>query len=77
VIERHLRRYTVVLEWDPEAPGYSVVVPALPGCTSQGQTVEEALSTAAQAVALHIACMEEDGECVPDDSGVIVASVAA
>ena len=72
-----MRRYTVVLEYDAEAPGYSVVVPALPGCTSQGETVEEALANAKEAIALHVACMEEDGEPIPDDTGVIVASVAA
>ena len=72
-----MRRYTVVLEWDPEAPGYSVVVPALPGCTSQGETVEQALTNAREAITLHVACLEEDGEPVPDDTGVIVATVAA
>src|SRR6266571_1646266 len=37
-----MRRYTVILEYDPEAAAYSVTVPALPGCTSMGATVEEA-----------------------------------
>ena len=72
-----MRRYTVVLEWDPEAPGYSVVVPALPGCTSQGESVEEALTNAKEAIALHVSCLEKDGEPVPDDTGIIVTSVAA
>lgn len=72
-----MRRYTVVLEWDPKAPGYSVVVPALPGCTSQGATVEEALENAKEAITLHLECMEVDGEPIPDDTGVIIASVAA
>lgn len=39
-----MRRYTAVLEYEPEAQAYAVVVPALPGCTSQRDTVEEALA---------------------------------
>lgn len=72
-----MRRYTVVLEWEAEAPGYSVVVPALPGCASQGATVEEALTNVKEAIMLHVVCLEEDGEPIPDDTGIIVTSVAA
>jgi len=39
--------YHVVLEPDPEG-GYVAVVPAFPGCYSQGETAEEALSTHAK-----------------------------
>ncbi len=36
-------RYTVVLTPEPVAGGYSVHVPALPGCFSQGETLDEAV----------------------------------
>ena len=38
-------RYTVLLRPadDDEPPGFSVIVPELPGCFSQGDTFEEAL----------------------------------
>ena len=75
-----MRRYTVVLEYDPEAQAYAVVVPALPGCTSQGDTVEEALAAAREAGAGHIAALEAIGAPVPEEpegATVIVASVAA
>jgi predicted RNase H-like HicB family nuclease len=38
-----MHTYTVVLQYDPGAPGYSVSVRALPGCYTQGDTGEEAL----------------------------------
>jgi predicted RNase H-like HicB family nuclease len=75
-----MRRYTVILEYDPEARAYSVVVPALPGCTSQGDTVEEALANAREAVSGHIQALEQLGAPVPEEppgATVIVASVAA
>ncbi len=75
-----VRRYTEVLEFDPEANACSVVVPALPGCTSMGDTVDEALANAKEAIAGHVASLEELGHPVPEEPDramVIVASVAA
>lgn len=75
-----VRRYTVVLELDPDANAYSVVVPALPGCTSMGDTVDEALANAKEAIAGHVASLQERGQLVPEEpekAMVIVASVAA
>jgi predicted RNase H-like HicB family nuclease len=75
-----MRRYTVILEYDPEAAGYSVTVPALPGCTSMGVTVEEALNNAQEAVAGHIAALESLGEPVPEETigpMLVIATVAA
>jgi len=62
-----MRRYTIILEYDPEAGSYAVTVPALPGCTSQGDTIEEAIAMAREAIAGHIACLEEVGESVPEE----------
>ncbi|HEC93552.1 MAG TPA: type II toxin-antitoxin system HicB family antitoxin, partial [Candidatus Atribacteria bacterium] len=36
-------KFKVVLEEDEEVGGYVVSCPAIPGCHSQGDTVEEAL----------------------------------
>ena len=59
--------YTVVLHPEPEGGGYSVTVPALPGCFAQGETVEEAISKAREAIRLHIEGLIEDGEPVPKE----------
>lgn len=75
-----MRKYTIILECDPEAALYSVVVPALPGCTSAGATFEECLANAKEAIRGHILCLEAEGSPVPEEADgamVIVASVAA
>jgi predicted RNase H-like HicB family nuclease len=47
-------RYTVVLTPEIEEGGYSVSVPALPGCVSQGETVEEAIANIRDAIGLYL-----------------------
>ncbi|MBI4319531.1 MAG: type II toxin-antitoxin system HicB family antitoxin [Chloroflexi bacterium] len=61
------RDYTIVLIPEPEEGGYSVIVPTLPGCVTQGETVEEAIAMAQDAIAGWIAVAEELGEPVPEE----------
>ncbi|MEE9223668.1 MAG: type II toxin-antitoxin system HicB family antitoxin [Thermoplasmata archaeon] len=49
----------VVLEPQEEG-GYTVFVPALPGCISQGETQEEALVNIEEAIALYLEPDEDD-----------------
>ncbi|MBA2449653.1 MAG: type II toxin-antitoxin system HicB family antitoxin [Chloroflexi bacterium] len=72
---RQVRRYTVVLTPDPEEGGYGVLVPALPGCFSQGGTVDEALANVREAIQLHLEGIEEDGEPAPEDVTPLLALV--
>ena len=61
------RTFRVLLT--PEAEGgFSVSVPSLPGCFTQGETIEEAMTMAREAISLHVESLEADGELVPDDS---------
>ncbi len=60
-------RYTIILHPEPEEGGYSVTVPALPGCLAQGDTVEEAIAMAREAIAVHVEGLIEDGEPVPEE----------
>lgn len=48
-------RFVVVLEPDDEAGGFNVRVPALPGCFTQGDTVEQSLERARDAIATYLA----------------------
>ena len=58
-------RYTIILHPDPETGGYGVEVPALPGCLTLGDTLEEALEMAKDAIQLHIEALIAHGEEVP------------
>jgi predicted RNase H-like HicB family nuclease len=50
-----------------EGGGYSVLVPSLPGCHSQGDTLEEALENVKEAIELWIEDALEHGETIPED----------
>jgi predicted RNase H-like HicB family nuclease len=47
---------------------YGVSFPDFPGCITAGSTLEEARRMAADALALHVAGMREDGEAIPKPS---------
>jgi len=49
----------VVLEPSDEG-GYTAIVPALPGCVSEGETREEALANIQEAVQLYLEPVEDD-----------------
>ena len=53
--------FKVILEPD-ENGGYVVTCPSLPGCYSQGESIEEALENIKEAIAL---CLEDmESQCV-------------
>jgi predicted RNase H-like HicB family nuclease len=60
-------KFRVVLIPEVEG-GYSVVVPALPGCLTQGETRDEAMAMAKEAIALHIESLRAHGDPVPVDN---------
>ena len=55
----------VVLE-PSEDGGFTAVVPALPGCISEGDTREEALRNIDEAIRLYLDAVEDDDEFGPD-----------
>ena len=61
-------RYTVVLKSEPDG-GYVVVVPALPGCVTQGDTREQALQNAQEAIEAYIEDCRAAGDPVPTEAG--------
>lgn len=69
-------RYHIILLRDPDTGDWGVKVPALPGCYSAGETVEEALANVREAIALHVAALSEAGEPIPpDDDAALLATV--
>jgi predicted RNase H-like HicB family nuclease len=49
---------------------FGVSFPDFPGCVTAGKTLEEARRMAAEALALHIEGMAEDGEAIPEPSTI-------
>ena len=66
--------FKIVLMPDPKG-GYVVSCPALPGCYSQGDTIEEARENIREAVLLCIEDMQAHDEPIPDSSDTLVGSV--
>lgn len=60
-----------------EEGGYWAEIPALEGCFVQGETVDELLSDAPAAIASHLEALREDGQPVPSEGGIIIATVRA
>ncbi len=60
--------YTVVLDPDEEGVGYAVTVPALPGCISEGDSLDEALDNIRDAIQLYIRMCRQNGEPVPRET---------
>jgi predicted RNase H-like HicB family nuclease len=58
------REYEVVLSPEPEG-GFSVFVPELPSVATQGDTRDEALAMAKEAIEGYLEVMEEEGWEVP------------
>ena len=74
------RRYTIVMVPESEAGGYSVLVPALPGCVTHGRSAEQCVERAREAIAGYIESLEKHGEPVPEEREAprtVVVDVAA
>ncbi|MBI5193954.1 MAG: type II toxin-antitoxin system HicB family antitoxin [Nitrospirae bacterium] len=54
-------RYTIEIIPEEDGIGYYAVVPSLPGCFSQGKTIEEAKKNIKEAISLHIKSLKNAG----------------
>lgn len=67
-MERKAYTYTVLVE--PGEDGYFIAsVPALPGCLTEGKSVEEAIDMARDAIRGYLEGLVEDGEPIPEETG--------
>jgi predicted RNase H-like HicB family nuclease len=62
--------FTAILEREEDG-GYHVFTPALKGCHSQGDTIEEALDNIREAVEVYIDSLKDAGEKVPVEDIII------
>ena len=68
------RTYRVLLTQEPEG-GFTVTVPALPGCVTYGESIDHALSMAKEAIELYVEALEAEGDPIPDDSRTLEYSL--
>jgi len=62
--------YKILLKPEPEG-GYTVNVPALPGCITFGANLDEAKQNAKEAIELYVESLKEHGEDIPSDDDVL------
>lgn len=62
--------YPIAIELGDDDGAYGVVVPDIQGCFSAGDTMEEALENAKEAITNHIEILVENGEKIPAPSDI-------
>lgn len=67
-----IRFYPAIIERG--AQDFGVSFPDFPGCVSAGNTYDEAVRNAAEALAFHVEGMLADGEPIPDPSDLAAAT---
>ena len=65
--------FKVVLEYNEGY--YTVTVPALPGCVTQGRTKGEALERAKEAIQGYLESLQKDGLAIPKDVELVEVAV--
>jgi len=67
--------YTVVFTADPNG-GYTAEVPMLPGCISEGDTLEETKFNITEAIELYLESLIADGESIPNETEVVEQKIS-
>ncbi|MHB1075461.1 type II toxin-antitoxin system HicB family antitoxin [Thiobacillus sp.] len=62
-------RYEIILYWSAEDAAFVAEVPELPGCMAHGDTQDEALHQAQEAMAAWIEVAREIGRSIPEPRG--------
>ncbi|KKQ74351.1 MAG: Toxin-antitoxin system, antitoxin component, HicB family [Candidatus Woesebacteria bacterium GW2011_GWB1_38_5b] len=70
-LSKKILKYTAIFE-PAEEGGYVVSVPALPGCVSQGETFEEAVSMIKDAMEGYLEVLKEEKQEIPQEGPNVV-----
>ena len=62
--------YRVLLRQEAEG-GYTVTVPSLPGCVTYGETIEEGIAMAREAIGLYIESLKAHDEQIPNEAATL------
>jgi len=74
-LRKKVYQYTAIFEPDVESGGYTVTIPGLPGCISEGDTFEQAMKNIQEACSLYLEVMRDHKETIKDEKGIIIAPV--
>ena len=67
-----LTRYKVVMEQNIIEGGYTVTVPGLPGCITEGDTFEEAMANVQEAILGYLEALKKEGLPLPQEAPKLV-----
>jgi len=67
-----LKKYYKVIFDPQEEGGYTVTVPSLPGCISEGDTYDQALANIKEAIVLYLESLQADGLPIPEENHLIL-----
>jgi len=62
--------YKILLKKESEG-GFTVFVPSLPGCITYGDTLDEAIEKAKEAIELYIESLKAHGEEIPTEENLL------
>jgi len=75
-IKKRIYQYTAIFEPDEKFGGFTVTIPSLPGCISEGDTFEEAHKNIQEAANLYLEVMKTRKEgIIKEEQKVIIAPV--
>ncbi len=63
--------FEIVIEKEPEDEGYFAYSPTLPGCSSNGKTIEEAKQNIREAIKQHLASLLAHGQSIPQNERLV------
>lgn len=66
--------FTVVIQKAEEGEFWAEV-PMLPGCSSQGETIEKTLGNIKEAIEGHVEALRQEGRAVPAEEDLIIGRV--
>jgi len=74
VTSENILKYDAVFE-DQAEGGFTVTVPSLPGCISEGDTFEQARKNISDAIKLYLEDLQAEGERFPIEKSVFIGQI--
>ncbi len=74
MIKTRIFKYTVIYTSEPEG-GFTVTVPALPGCVTYGKDLKEAEKMAKDAISLYLESLKAHKESILSEENSFISSI--